>query len=153
MKEDLNAHQKWLGEVAIKSQKKQEEKKQRLDEFNRLKESGDLPEGISTPEQFFEQYQDIKSKKERVKKIEPQDTEPSCPDGASGGKIKQASAASSSSDQLEKILLRIETAQNKTNFYLRFCAIAAFAIVLYTTINWFMYGHWWFVPMKFTPSY
>jgi hypothetical protein len=42
-------------------------------------------------------------------------------------------------------------AQNKTNFYLRFCAIAAFAIVLYTTINWFMYGHWWFVPMKFTP--
>jgi hypothetical protein len=42
-------------------------KKQRLDEFDRLKKSGDLPRGISTPEQFFEQYQDIKSKKEKAR--------------------------------------------------------------------------------------
>jgi Flp pilus assembly protein TadB len=73
-------------------------------------------------------------------------------------KTKQASAASSSSDQLMDVLLRLEKQQKKTNFhltnanfYLRFCAIAAFAIVLYTTINWFLHGHWWFVPMKFTP--
>jgi hypothetical protein len=105
-----------LGEVAIKSRKKQEEKKQRLDEFNRLKESGDLPEGISTPEQFFEQYQDIKSKKERVKKIEPQDTEPSGSDGASGVEESQASVASSSSDRQEEILLRIESKLSKIHW-------------------------------------
>jgi hypothetical protein len=68
------------------------------------------------------------------------------------------SSTAFSSDQTIEALLRLEKQQKRTNlhlekanFYLRFCAIAAFAIVLYTTINWFTYGHWWFVPMKFTP--
>jgi hypothetical protein len=68
-----------------------------------------------------------------------EDVQETGPDGGSGGKTKQASAASSSSDQLEKILLRIETAQNKTNFYLRFCAIAAFAVVLFICFGGFKF--------------
>jgi hypothetical protein len=40
------------------------------EEFNRLKESGDLPEGISTLDQFLEQYQSIKAEKEAQLKAE-----------------------------------------------------------------------------------